>query len=437
MICLYYNNSIIHWKRLAMHKPAVIAVILMTLVGGCPTTTRPTGTEQPENNRAVSTRQTTGPAGPTTRPEPTGERNTRSGKGLQTRPAPSTRCGRSIEPAVLNVNGETLTARAVLTRTGPALANLAKRYDRRAFAERAKALMYMAVQDLISEILLEQKVSARITDQQAPMLEKVVDKALEDRVVRGAGGSRVRLEAILAKQNATIEDLRRDLRRRILTSQYLREKITPMIIITRDDLWEYYQSHRSEFDRPGRADLHVIELDAAKSLPTGVSWPSATEQQRRAAQALIEKRAEQVCKRLADGEDFNKLAAEISTGPSGKLGGEIGWITPGSYRIKQIDALAFSMPVNTVSDPITIGTKTYIIKINARQPPQTITFTEAQATIRPVLEERRYTELRTRELAQLRAKSHIRTQQVLAFVRNVIRRMPGYEKLKSTARSAN
>jgi len=345
------------------------------------------------------------------------------------RAKPASRPVVSIEPAILTVSGETVTAEEILIRCRPELQRLADIYSPRRFNEKAKETIYRTVRGVVEEILLYKQIAARIPEEQNPAVEKVVDREVNNLAVRLAGGSKVRLEKLLEQQGATLADLRKQLRRKILTRQYLREKFRPKVIITRDDLWQYYKSHRSEFDIPARVRPLILEIEVDKFLPEGRSWSAAKEDERRLAQASAEKQLKTAQRRLSGGEDFRKVARELATASSGKIGGDIGWISQGSYRVKQVEQVAFNIALNQVSDPIKVDRKYYIIKVIAFEPARRITFSEAQATIKPRLEQQYYDILVARHLAELWKKA--RTGSMEPFLRELLARMPSYEELKS------
>ncbi|PAU54674.1 peptidylprolyl isomerase [Pseudomonas sp. PIC25] len=64
-----------------------------------------------------------------------------------------------------------------------------------------------------------------------------------------------------------------------------------------------------------------------------------------------EAEAEQLKKRLANGEAFDALAKKHSLCPSGKRGGDLGEVRPGQM-VRAIDQVIFKKPLRTVHGPI-------------------------------------------------------------------------------------
>lgn len=77
--------------------------------------------------------------------------------------------------------------------------------------------------------------------------------------------------------------------------------------------------------------------------------------------------AQVILDQLKNGADFAALAAQYSIDTSNKdLGGELGWISPGD-TVETFDAVAFSLPVGTFSDPVQTTFGYHLIEVLARE----------------------------------------------------------------------
>lgn len=76
-----------------------------------------------------------------------------------------------------------------------------------------------------------------------------------------------------------------------------------------------------------------------------------------------EEEALEVIAALNDGGDFETLAQERSTGPSGPTGGELGWFGPGQM-VPEFDAAVQSLEVGTVSEPVQTQFGWHVIVVN-------------------------------------------------------------------------
>ena len=108
------------------------------------------------------------------------------------------------------------------------------------------------------------------------------------------------------------------------------------------------------------------------------------EEEVRARHILVEKEedAKAVLKRLQAGEDFAKVAKEVSKDP-GSEGGDLGWFTK-ERMVPEFSAAAFKMTPGQMSDPVKSQFGWHVIKVEDRR--QSIpTFEEKEPELRDQL----------------------------------------------------
>ena len=111
------------------------------------------------------------------------------------------------------------------------------------------------------------------------------------------------------------------------------------------------------------------------------------EEEVRARHILVdtEEEAKEITKTLRDtDEDFAKLAAEKSTGPSGSQGGDLGYFKKGDMVAPFADA-AFSMKAGEVSDPVKTQFGWHVIKVEDRRMSKPPSFEELEPQLRQQL----------------------------------------------------
>jgi parvulin-like peptidyl-prolyl isomerase len=337
----------------------------------------------------------------------------------------------AIGAAVLVVNRDNITAEDVIRRIRPELESIAATYNENVYERRAEGLIGQATRDLVSETLLYRQVSERISEEQSPVIDKVVEKEVTRLANQEAGGSMVRLEVMLREQGSTLEILRDQLRKQIVTQQYLREAMKPKVAVTRKEMWTFYQEHMDEFCEPEQVHLLLIEVDAETFLPKDFTWQTASSDQKRSAQTQTDARIAEASAKLKAGEDFGEVAKTCSTGAAGRLGGKLGWISRGSYRLKELEDKAFGLEAGVVSEPMTLGAKTYLLKVSERKAGKTTSFCEAQAKVKGELEQQIYRRLVMEHLAKLWSKSQI--GELEPFMQTVHSRLPAYEAMREKA----
>ena len=166
------------------------------------------------------------------------------------------------------------------------------------------------------------------------IIEKLIDKKLvvqeanklnlkvSDEEVEGA------LQRILATNQATLEDFRKeiaaagmsekqyreDLREQILSSRLINHEVRAKIVITDERILDYYNTHYQGKATGGAA--HVLQIGSSWGVPDR----SGGVPDRDAARASIEK----VRALALEGKDFRELAKQFSDLPTAAEGGDLG-----------------------------------------------------------------------------------------------------------------
>jgi peptidyl-prolyl cis-trans isomerase D len=105
------------------------------------------------------------------------------------------------------------------------------------------------------------------------------------------------------------------------------------------ELRKIYEQRHDEFKAPAGAHILHILIKVDPGAPP-------------AADAEAKAKAENIVKQLRAGADFGKLAQANSGDPSSSgKGGDMRWVDKGT-TVPEFDTPAFSMPLNTISDPI-------------------------------------------------------------------------------------
>ncbi len=176
------------------------------------------------------------------------------------------------------------------------------------------------------------------------------------------------------------------------------------VIVSDDEISSYYADNKESFRTTEQVALDFIELsldgiaDSTDVDPEAVraqyqqevaSFESAI--QRQAAHILIEygdgaeEKLAQVKQRLAEGEAFESVAAELSDDlGSSELGGDLG-MTDGNTFPEAFETALAQLDVNQVSAPVETDAGTHIIKLLAKEEARPPSFESAQARIQESL----------------------------------------------------
>ena len=146
-------------------------------------------------------------------------------------------------------------------------------------------------------------------------------------------------------------------------------RLRSQIVPSEAELMKRYQASKEDFKHPAQAHILHILIRVPQGAPA-------------ADDATAKAKAEAIVKQLRAGADFAKVARENSGDPSSSSkGGDMGWVDKGT-TVAPFDTAAFTVPVNTISDPIRSTEFGYhIIKVLERREPGCRSFDEVRGQL--------------------------------------------------------
>jgi foldase protein PrsA len=206
------------------------------------------------------------------------------------------------------------------------------------------------VEQLIADKIVAaeaKKEKINITDEE---LNKEVDKLKES-----YGGEEV-FNQVLASNNTTVDVLKEDLKNYLT----MRKLIEPQIEISDEELKTYFDENKDSLGEAEQVKAsHILVEDEAT--------------------------ANEIKQKLADGADFAELAKEYSTDENSKgNGGELGFFPKGTM-VTEFEDVAFSLPINEISDPVKSDYGYHIIKVEEKKEAKEANFDDSKATIKETL----------------------------------------------------
>lgn len=187
--------------------------------------------------------------------------------------------------------------------TGISIANLRLRDESRFYQVRRAVL-----NNLINQKITEQqirKIGIKVT-------ERDVDEAIE-KVKEENNLTQEKLLYTLRLEGITLKEYKERVKREIERSRLVNYEVKSKIVITEEDLRNYYQDHAEQF-----LETHTVKL--ARIL-LKIENPAHKE-----GLAKARDLGEQIVRHLEGGRDFSDMAKAYSQGPAGPEGGCLGWI---------------------------------------------------------------------------------------------------------------
>jgi peptidyl-prolyl cis-trans isomerase SurA len=204
-------------------------------------------------------------------------------------------------------------------------------------------------------------------------------------------------DARLKEKKITMDDFKREVRRSLTVEKVLNKEITSKISVSDQDIAQYYNDHRSEFN------FIETQYHLAHIWVTSTPNPQVHNQKNDKAQneAEARKKIEMIANRLDSGDDFAALASNYSEDPetSGN-GGDLGFTPESSLRntdpntrdiVMKLKAGQYSSVIPVVN-PMNKQVAGYrIVKLIAKEPAgqQQLADPRVQQAIRSQLRERR------------------------------------------------
>jgi parvulin-like peptidyl-prolyl isomerase len=282
------------------------------------------------------------------------------------------------EPVVATVNDETIVLKEFeKTLTGET-----------ALANRETPLRAAETESLKEEVL-ENLIRERIMLQRARNLSLAVGEA---------------------ELTARIDEIRKD---------YSDGQFDELFGAGRIDLSEWRDALRKRMllenliDREVNAKIQVTDQEAERHFNANPR-AYAAERRVRVAQIVLpdRKRAEEVLKRLKTGEDFDKVAREVSIGPEAVRGGDLGFFERGVMP-EAIDRMVFSLKVGKLSRVAQSPYGFHIFKVLGRDAAGGEKFPDVRERVIAELGKQKEAEAYKSWIEDLRAKAVIRINRPL------------------------
>jgi peptidyl-prolyl cis-trans isomerase SurA len=198
----------------------------------------------------------------------------------------------------------------------------------------------------------------------------------------------------LEGQGMTMEEYRKEIEDQILRSKLVNREVKSKIVITKEDIKAYYESHREKYAQEKKYYLW--------NMYTKVSSSSGSLERSNALNKM-----EAILARLKQGQSFESLVKEVK-----KSSFEVRGTDLGSYNLKdlseQLQQVVKKMGAGEFSDVLDTDFGYQIIYVQKIEDSQAKSFEAVESEIEEILYKEFVDNKYQEWLEQLRARSHIR-----------------------------
>ena len=161
-----------------------------------------------------------------------------------------------------------------------------------------------------------------------------------------------------------------------LTNEYLKREVMQKVTVSENEVKTYYDAHQDEYKTP--------EMVMARHILFLVDT-SATDE----AKKNVHEKAAATLKKIKGGEDFAKLASELSDDPGSKpKGGDIGFVARGK-TVKPFENALFSLKTGEISGVVETQFGFHIIKAEEKKDASVEPFDAVKEKVRQKISQER------------------------------------------------
>ncbi|MFS3927744.1 foldase [Priestia aryabhattai] len=222
-----------------------------------------------------------------------------------------------------------------------------------------EVLMSQGGTDVLDSMIEQKVINKEAEKKSVTVSEKELNKEL-DALITSYGGEDTfnqALEASGIKEKEVKKDLETNLKAKKL--------VEDTIEISEDEMKSYFDENKDSFDQPEQVKAsHILVKD--------------------------EKTANEVKKKLSDGEKFADLAKEYSTDTASKEdGGNLGYFSK-EDMVQEFSDAAFNLKADAISNPVKTEYGYHIIKVTDKKEAQDANYENSKDEIKQLLLENKF-----------------------------------------------
>ena len=249
-----------------------------------------------------------------------------------------------VDRIVAVVNNEIITLSELNTEAEPFIDRIEKTYKG---SEKGRVI------EETRKTVLNRMVDAILVKQEAKRLNIVVKDSdvtnMINEMLKSRKMTMEQFKEMLTKDGLSLESYMGEAKDHLVRGRLANREIRSKIMVTEQEIGEYYKQHREEYEGREQVKLRQIVILCPTTAPV---------EKKREARAEIES----IMARLKAGEKFEVLAARYSP----QLGGEMGFVEKGAM-LQPVEDAAFKLKAGEVSDIVESPAGFHIIQLLDRR----------------------------------------------------------------------
>ncbi len=326
--------------------------------------------------------------------------------------APVIRANSSIKPGEVlsvaallgTVDGKPLFVHDIL---GPIAGELrqeaAASRTRSFFVQQAARTVSRELQVKVDNLLMLQSAKHQLSKDDLKRAQMYVDMKKAKLVAQYMGSAEV-ADRALRLQGSSLAQKLRYYRDNFIVRYYMSAQLAPHLVVTRRQMWHYYQKHLKTYTRHAQADLYTITYPVIRKWPRDPADPTGARPIAHPTKAeLVQAQNEamaycrQLESRIRKGANFAFLAEDNSIDGQAGNGGHWGMVRRGELSNAMIAKVAFSLKAGQMAPPMLVVHKHHprkdvveIIRVKRVQKHSVVPFGKAQIAIEKKLRHRAF-----------------------------------------------
>ena len=248
----------------------------------------------------------------------------------------------------------------------------------------------------VYHMLLDNLIVSRLLEKRSADV-KVDDKEVAttfDRI-KAKYGTDEELKKQVEANGESIDGLKENIRKSLQQQHWVDSQIKDSPTVTDADAEKFYKQNPDQFQQPEQVRASHILIKVATD-----AKPEVVVEKEKAAQAVL--------KRVKGGEDFGKVAQEVSEDPGSKVkGGDLDFFTK-DKMVPEFAEAAFALKKDEISEPVRSDFGYHIIKLTDRKQPEVTPLAEVKPQLIAFLQRQKKQEEVSKVLESMRAAADVK-----------------------------